>query len=214
MPENLLIGRPAFILGNGPRLPIDSLHALAGQFTVGVNRILESGFTPTVIFWVDGSVYKEHGERIDDSGAILVCDEKIRRRQSHIGLRLHIGDAALSSKTTPTEVCVNGNTGCAAARWAFALGCNPIYLLGMSAEYLGGKTNFYGENKWHHRSDGDNGTLPVMRGELTRLKIDLGGAAMEISTGDALEYVAQKYEPTDRAALRGAILELISPGGI
>jgi hypothetical protein len=130
---------PAFILGNGPALPVDDLDCLSGCFTIGVNRVLLSGFTTTVLLWVDGTVRTDdptYAERMDASDALLVCDRSIRKWQFHVGLKTHVGDMALQRRSTPTELCVNGNTGCCAARWAIALGCRPVYLVGMGLSLI------------------------------------------------------------------------------
>lgn len=200
--SGLPLAIPAFILGNGPTLPAD-LSPLEKAFTVGVNRILRSGFTPTVVLWVDGSVVQEDGEQLDASGALLVCDKSVAKRQGHIGLQAWVGDGALSHKSTPTTLTINGNTGCCAVRWAIALGCKPVFLLGMSATYDGGKTDFYGENRWHHKREGDNGTLMVMSRELARLRADHADVIKEVPHADGiLEVLMGEGPDVDQQQLR------------
>ncbi len=194
-------GIPAFVLGNGPTLPVDDLGCLSGQFTIGVNRIMRSGFVPTVILWVDNTVYGDDGEQIDNSGALLVCDLSLASRQYHIGLETWVGGGAFNHDTTPTELCVNGNTGCCAARWAIALGFDPVYLVGMGAVYLDGKTDFYGENRWHHKTaPDDDGTLPLMRREMRRLRSDCD--VLEIPDGEILRSVAEPLVDHEQKNLR------------
>ncbi len=175
-----------------------------GQFTVGVNRILLSGFTPTVLLWVDGSVYRDdpaYEEMMDASEALLVCDRSVASRPFHVGLKTHVGDAAIARRSTPTELCVNANTGCCAARWALALGCRPVYLLGMAAVYDGEQTDFYGVNPRHHPGL----TLHGMRRELTRLDVDFPGATQAIPDGMTLREVTVPWPSVDQGELRQAL---------
>lgn len=196
---------PVFILGNGPTLP-DDLSALKDRLTIGVNRIFQV-FSPTVLLWVDGSVYKDHAEQIDKLDSLLVCDRSVAQKQHH-GLLTRVGDNAFTHKRSPTELCVNGNTGCCAARWALALGFSPVFLLGMDAIYIDGKTDFYGVNRHHHRTPDDNGTLHVMRQELDRLLRDCEDV-WPLNSSDLAEAVAQT-EPVDQNAVRAEILSRIT----
>lgn len=183
---------PAFILGNGPSLPTDSLGVLANQFTVGVNRILRSGFTPTVLIWVDSSVYEEEGSAMDASGAVLVCDRSVVRRPEHLGLQTYVGDSALRCQSAFGTLCCNGNTGCCAARWALALGCRPVYLLGMEAVYRDGRTDFYGGNPWHGQ-----GTLAGMKEQVERLVRDFPEQVANIGDGSELERIVSSLPDVD-----------------
>lgn len=208
---------PAWILGNGPTLPSD-LSPLRNRFTIGVNRILRSGFTPTVILWADGNIYQvggemtEDGKAIDESGALLVCDRSVAQRQHHIGLRTWVGDAALKHESTSKELVLNGNTGCCAARWALAIGCCPVYLLGMSATYDGERTDFYGPNEHHHNRPGDNGTLQVMRRELVRLRKDAGERLYQVPTRNSqlLARLAAEGPDVDQDELRARLRECLT----
>ena len=204
---------PAFVLGNGPSLPVEDLACLTGQFTVGVNRILRSGFVPTVLLWVDCTAYRDDGEQIDGSGALLVCDRSVAQRQFHVGLRTWVGSGALKHESRPNVLCVNGNTGCCAARWALALGFEPVYLVGMSATYREGVTDFYGANRYHHNKPGDNGTLMVMRKEMVRLRRDFGERIYEIPDGVLLREIAAELPQQDQGELRSAVMEAIEAAG-
>ena len=195
---------PAFILGNGPTLPVERLALLKDQFTIGVNRVLRSGFTPTVILWGDVTVYQEDGQQMDASGALLVCDRSVACRQHHHGLKTWVGNAALRHASTPATLCCNGNTGCCAARWALALGCQPVYLLGMSATYEPGRTDFYGNNRWHGQ-----GTLGRMRDEILRLEAERPGAVRAIRHGAALEEIVSGLPARDPAGIRQQLLRLL-----
>ena len=201
---------PAFVLGNSPYLPVDDLWRLEAQFSIGVNRILRSGFTPTVLLWVDHSVYGDDGKQIDESGALLVCDASIRQRQYHIGLKTWVGDAALKHESTPTQLCVNANTGVCAARWALALGCRPVYLLGMEARYQDGRTNFYGDNRWHHRTAQDPGTVLGMTGSLRELMLSHERDLRHVPDGEALADVVEGLPEIDQEELRCSLRTLLS----
>jgi len=206
---------PAFCLGNSPRLPAD-LSCLKDKFTVGVNRILKSGFCPTVILWVDGNIYRirghvtEDGHAMDRSDAVLVCDKSVAVTRYHHGLQTWIGDNALKRCSTSTELCCNGSTGTCAARWMLALGCNPVYLVGMDARYKDGVSDFYGDNPWHHRTPGDNGTLSLMNEELRRLQQDFEGRVLEVVNQEHLEEVAGGCTDVNQDNLKAAVRAVVS----
>ena len=194
---------PAFILGNCPRLPIDDLGCLAERFTVGVNRILICGFVPTVLLWVDRTVYADdYRTAIDNCEALLVCDRSIASNQRHHGLRTWVGDVACKHPhPPPTELAVRGNTGACAARWALGLGCPDVYLVGMSGEYMGDATDFYGVNAHHQKR-----TVLRMRDETQRLMADFPGRVWPVPTGEMLRKVAVGLPNIDQTATRAEIL--------
>ena len=135
-----MMGEPAFILGCGPMLPAN-LSALDDFFTVGVNRVVER-YDPTVLIWLDAEVRKEIEGLREISRAVRLanadCAEGPHNRLRPSGL--------LRGPDTFVD-CKNG--GVSAAYWAMTLGCRPIFLLGMSARYVGNRTNFFGVNRWH-----------------------------------------------------------------
>jgi len=209
---------PAFVLGNGPWLPVDDLDCLAERFTIGVNRIFQAParFRPTVLLWVDGDCYRKHAEEMDNCGSLMICDRSVRRRQYHVGLETCIGAAALQKESLPERLCCNGNTGCCAARWAAALGCDPVYLVGMSARYRDGRTDFYGDNPRHHLAEVGctSSTLALMRRELDRLMLDLGPVIVPVPDGELLRDFAGECEPVDQEAVKATIRSALATRGV
>jgi len=177
-----LAGEPAFVLGNGPTLPAD-LSRLDGYFTVGVNRILWH-YDPTVLIWLDADVWADIKGPARGCKAALAPSSDVRHGPGSIR-PAKPGD---DPRTDPSCYAAVGNSGVTAAIWAHALGCRPVYLLGMSASYLCGKTNSYGMNPRHGQ-----GTAKHMRRALMQL----------LSAGWA-------YPILDQAGLQ-AILALLSP---
>jgi len=206
------------VLGNSPCLPVDDLGVLDNQLTIGVNRIA-SVFTPTVLMWVDGNIYKQNGNRTDHAGlmdkcgALLLCDRSVKDRAFHIGLKANIGVRAHKELSKPTTLNVDGNTGCGAARWAVSMGCYPVYLLGMEARYVDGQTNFWGRNRWHRMVPG-NSTLDVLRRELERLLGDYPSSVFPVPSGAMLRSVAENLPPYDQEDLRQAIRGFLAASGV
>ena len=148
----------AYVLGNGPTLPVDALEQLDGEFTVGVNAILRSGFCPKVLFWFDSFENPIHAERfagvldgIKASPAIRVSvDKSWGRPHCHCALR----KASRRDPNTPETMHVHGSSGAAAVRWCLALGFDRVAMLGMSGTFDGAKTNFYAEqNRAENKPD-------------------------------------------------------------
>ena len=91
-------------------------------------------------------------------------------------------------------------------RWALALGCRPIYLVGMDAAYRNGQTDFWGANSHHH----GGATLSIMRKELTRLHLDFPGDILAIPTGQVLREIAGELPDVDQAVKRRTLLAELS----
>ena len=205
---------PAFILGNSPYLP-RNLSGLASKFTIGVNRILRTGFVPTILLWVDGNIYRqggkitEDGRAMDESGCLLVCDSSVANREYHHRLAMRPGQN-ITDPDNPKLLWCDGNTGTCAARWAFALGCPKVYLVGMEAEYKEGRSDFWGDNQWHNRIPGEGSTISRMRDELARLLQDWPGQAMSISGQDQLDYWALQCPDVPQSDVKAAVRALVS----
>ena len=141
----------AFVLGNGPTLPLQHLPRLVSQFTIGVNRILLSGFTPTAIAWCDAEIYNEGCGEMDASGAVLITTVRNvipTRNATHHVLTLR---KTSQDQGNASEFYASGNSGTAAARLCMALGFDRVHLLGMSglAPKEGEPSDFWGDNKRH-----------------------------------------------------------------
>ena len=189
------LGIPAFILGNGPSLPAD-LSPLRRLFTVGVNRIVRT-FNPTVVLWVDSTVYESDSQAIEASGALLVCDRSVAGAGHH-GLPLRAGEDARRAIPSVQTLCCSGNTGVCAARWALALGCQPVYLLGMGAEYDGELTDFWGVNERHTPQ-----TISIMQAELEHLLASYPGRVFQLDA-DSMA-AATPFRAIDAEAVRRRI---------
>jgi hypothetical protein len=193
-----LIG-PAWILGNGPTLPVAGLSALGGRFTVGVNRILSTGFVPTAVVWVDSDIARECKRDIEASGALLIGPSS-HNVAGVLPVDIVAGRHSWASPAMPWQLHCNGNTGVAAARWAASLGCDPVYLCGMGAAYVDGKTNFYGVNPHH-----GNSALTAIRDELRRLLSSDAGHYMQINTPEDLAYSVARHIAQDMVAVRADV---------
>lgn len=130
----------AYVLGNGPTLPVEHLHLLEGEFTVGVNHILRSGFAPKVLFWWDRATTlgdPDFYEKAKASPCVLVAGD----RGCHRGVADHTlpharpGDEDLVSDfAAPHRYVVRGDSGCAAVRWCYGLGFKQVLMLGFGGD--------------------------------------------------------------------------------
>lgn len=139
-------GCPAFILGNGPSITQQNLRSLEGCFTIGTNRIY-SIFDPTVLFWQDIEMTRNHSEEIDESAAIKVCRNTADRTGKYNNFQLVTSGFAWHKETW--RLYGSGCSGVIAVQLAIAMGCSPIILLGCDGCYIDGKTDFYGTNPSH-----------------------------------------------------------------
>lgn len=133
----------AWVLGNGPTLPVDELHRLEGEFTVGVNGILMSGFEPTCVFWFDDLGRHAHTKdwhaAYDASPCIKVASTSCGQ-DKFADIRL---SRSRNGETGPGYMRIRGNTGVAAVRWCFDLGFSEVAMLGMGGSFLDGRIHFY-----------------------------------------------------------------------
>lgn len=134
------MGDVAWVLGNGPTLPVEALPRLSSEFTVGVNRILESGYCPSVLMWYDLEGYPEgHWERVAQARCVKVASDRAgNRTRAHYLLPRGTWTSWVQDWGNPREMVVSGSIGIAAARWCVALGFERVNLLG-----FGGAGHFY-----------------------------------------------------------------------
>jgi hypothetical protein len=168
-----------------------------------VNRIV-TVFDPTVLIWVDESAGEEIGPLLAERRCVALCPEAIRPPGRAIGMDFVPGVRRLPRHAG--QLCCDGNTGVAAAAWALALGCRPVYLLGMEARRRDGQTDFYGRNPRH-----SEGTLEVMRQSLRWLRQAAGEDAVKIHGGSHLIEVVSRHarDARDRETYTRRILHVL-----
>ena len=136
-------GRRCFVIGGGPSLKRFKWEKLAGELTIGVNRVFEK-FLPTMIFCMDARVWGwlEQGR----------FGSRARERfKDFPGYKVWVDN---STYLFPPEERIyvvgglephGGNSGHAAVNLAVKLGANPVYLLGFDM-----KGDGKGGQKWWH----------------------------------------------------------------
>ncbi len=144
--RNALRGQPAFILGNGPGILDYDMAILDSFFTIGINRIFDI-FDPTILFWQDIELWNDHWKKIIKLDAIKVAEEDADPEKICVNFRRLRKKPYLSG--FPGLVSGLGNSGLLAVQFAFALGCDPLILIGMDCNYRDNNTDFYGRNKYH-----------------------------------------------------------------
>jgi hypothetical protein len=153
---------PCFILGNAPSLKDLNLEVLNEYFTVGINRIFYK-YDPTVLIWQDLALWSQEKNRVMQTKAIKYVREGSENRGGFYGFKLKDRDARL-----PTDLRTlygRGSSGSIAYQFTYALGCNPIILVGMDCSYSNGLTDFYGNNPMHklHTLPGCNKALEFIK---------------------------------------------------
>lgn len=126
----------AWVLGTAPSLEIDRLPELEGEFTLGVNHILRSGFTPDALFWLDpirkqmpdawAQIERFQGLKVGPGGDFELKDWP-GWGQGYFQYRATSGDTAV--------------------RWLLFMGFHRVVCLGVGTGFDGTQTNFYGEGK-------------------------------------------------------------------
>ena len=159
---NCFAGHPAFILGNGPTLPVD-LSTVKDYFTVGVNRILYH-FDPTVLMWFEASVLADIKAPLSKAAAVPFTNEILGGGYNALRVNGSPDKWDDTPLAWPDWIPCTGSSGASAAYWAMSLGCSPIYLLGMGAEYVGDRSSSYGTNRYH-----TDATMPNLQRALAEL---------------------------------------------
>lgn len=137
---------PCFILGNGPSLEDKNLDILNDYFTIGINRIFKI-FDPTILMWQDLALWLQHKKEILRTKAIKYCRKASDTKSDFYHFKMSGRDHRIA--TTPVQLYGRGSSGPLAYQLSWALGCDPIVLIGMDCKYKGKLTNFYGKNPMH-----------------------------------------------------------------
>lgn len=142
--SNRLSNVPCFIVGNSPSLNNIDIDEIKDMFTIGINRAFFK-FDPTILFWQDRELWMSEQHRLKTSKSIRVCHPKgdPMNRFHHFDIK---GGAFRRSPSTGV-LHGRGSTGPLAVQFAHALGCKPIYLIGMDCTVDGDNTDFFGINE-------------------------------------------------------------------
>ena len=138
---------PCFILGNAPSInKIKDMSIFDDYFTVGINRIFFK-YDPTVLIWQDLALWSQEKKKVLKSKAIKYCREGATTQGGFYGFKLEGREAKLSHSTK--KLHGRGSSGSITYQFVYALGCNPIILVGMDCKNKGGISDFYGNNSMH-----------------------------------------------------------------
>lgn len=139
---------PCFILGNGPSLRKMDLSVLDPYFTVGINRIFYK-YDPTILIWQDLALWTQERKKVLSTKAIKYCRTGSDSNNNDF---YHFALEAREPKITHDlkKLYGRGSSGTITYQFVWALGCNPIILLGMDCKNdKEGRTDFYGVNPMH-----------------------------------------------------------------
>jgi hypothetical protein len=145
---NIIPNTPVFIMGNSPTLSEQDLSVLDTYFTIGINRTFLI-YQPTVLFWQDRQLLRDHKEQIHNCDSIKVCrDENDPNRRY---LNFSLSNTNFKFENRVDVLYGRGNSGALVAEMAVSMGASSIILLGMDCAYKDGKNDFWGKNKDHSK---------------------------------------------------------------
>jgi len=143
-----MTGIPCFIMGNAPSLnKIENFSILDDYFTVGINRIFFK-YDPTVLIWQDLALWSQEKQKVVATKAIKYCREGANTQGGFYTFFLQGKDPKLTNDIA--TLYGRGSSGTIAYQMVYALGCDPIILVGMDCRYTKkGQTDYYGNNPMH-----------------------------------------------------------------
>ncbi len=127
----VLKGIPGFVLGSGPSLKHENLDLLNGFFTIGCSAACLS-YKSIIIMWQAVVVWNRYHDKIVKSGSIKVC--RLGADPENICIKFVDKEFQAGASTIPWILYGYHNGGVMAIQFAYALGCNPIVLLGMDCK--------------------------------------------------------------------------------
>jgi len=143
---------PIFILGNGPSLTDNDLSLLDPYLTIGINRVCSS-YEPTVLFWQDRSVWATAKREIQKSDSIKVTRKGMVQPSLCPDYLFFIlqgnRKTPYPSQCQTTKLQGQNITHGVTTQFADAMSPSHIIFLGIDCKFRGGKTDFYGNNKFH-----------------------------------------------------------------
>jgi len=209
-----LKGMPCFIVGNGPSLDKIFIHKLDDYFTIGINRVFKKdNFDPTVLMWQDIDMWITERHTIMKLQAIKLARNVSDPRGISHTFRTVAGEFKLT--TDLVTLYGSGATAPLAFQVAIYLDCDPIILVGCDCRYAGGKTNFYGINKFHKQHSMLNckkGLIWMKRCQTTSRVIscsddDVFLPENKMTLEDAIEKYSKSYPGKGREYFVGKLFE-------
>jgi hypothetical protein len=175
-----LSGHPCFVVGNSPSLNKININSIRNFFTIGINRAFFK-FDPTILFWQDKELWMTEKNKLLMSKSIRVCHPKgdPLKRFNHFDIK----GSGFKRAESPSILHGRGSSGPLAVQFAYALGCNPIFMIGMDCKTDGINTDFFGINKtWkpHTISLCQHGLNWILSEYSTEEVINVSGSASEI----------------------------------
>ena len=139
-----LRGTPCFVIGNAPSLLDLDMRMVEPFFTIGINRAYRALRT-SILMWQDPELMKDSRRDIERLDCIRACPPKAD--PSGKFLHLHLHGSVFHKTSNPSILYGRGSSGPLAVQMADAIGCRPIFLLGMDCSCRGKATDFYGTNR-------------------------------------------------------------------
>ena len=139
-----LRGTPCFVIGNAPSLLDLDMSIVEPFFTIGINRAYRALRT-SILMWQDPELMKDSRRDIERLDCIRACPPKAD--PSGKFLHLHLHGSVFHKTSNPSILYGRGSSGPLAVQMADAIGCRPIFLLGMDCSCRGKVTDFYGTNR-------------------------------------------------------------------
>ena len=156
---------PCFMIGNGPSVRKLDLKILDDYFTVGINRIFYI-YDPTILIWQDLALWTQEKKKVMKTKAIKYCRSGSQSggNKDFYYFKLEGREPQLTHDLK--KLYGRGSSGTITYQFVWALGCNPIILVGRDCKYDSkGRTDFYGTNPMHRRH-----TLPFCKKGLKFMK--------------------------------------------
>ena len=201
---------PCFILGNAPSLNEVNLSLLDDYFTVGINRIFFK-YDPTVLIWQDLALWVQEEKRVKATKAIKYSRKGADTIGGYYNFVLEGREPIITHDITKLKG--RGSSGTIAYQFVWALGCNPIILVGMDCRNAkNGDTDFYGKNAMHKRH-----TLPSCEKGLRFMKQNALGRIVISCSKDKVFEERKSIEDiietlNDKRSNRGELTRLLLTG--
>ena len=135
---------PCFVVGNAPSLLDIKLGTVEPFFTIGINRAYRA-LRISMLMWQDPELMKDSRGDIEKLDCIRACPPKADPGGKFMHFNMH--GSVFHKTSNPSILYGRGSTGPLAVQMASALGCRPIFLLGMDCACRGKTTDFYGVNR-------------------------------------------------------------------